>query len=185
MKKICLVIVMAICSLTASSQLRYGLKLGGEFTRPSAKDFISRGGSGFVGGLQLEYSHPTSGFALGADLLYERRNLNTMEESSEDALKFGGDFIALPITLKYKIPIKAIFELASPFVATGPDFALRVSEASGSKFHTGWNFGIGIDVINFLQLSAGYRLGINDICPGAGALRDSGWSFSIGFLFDF
>ncbi len=185
MKRIYLLIILAICSLTAASQLRYGLKLGGDFTRPTAKEIVAHGGSGFTGGLQIEYQLPTSGFAFEADILYERRNINTMEDNEDATHKFGGNFLALPITIKYKIPIKSLFELISPFISTGPDFALRINAASGSRFHTGWNLGLGLDVINFIQINAGYRFGINDICPGLGTIRNNGWFFDVGILFDF
>lgn len=178
-----------------SAQWRYGVRLGGEFTRPYRDSQLLGcgavyGGSGFSGGLTLEWQMPTCGFATGVSLLYQRRTINEEPPfyGSKDKLelrKLGGDFLALPIDLKYKFFLSATKNLVAPYLFSGPDLALRLGKSQNTNaFHFGWNFGAGLDIINFLQLSGGYRLGISEISK-AGECRDSGGFVSVAILFDF
>lgn len=166
-----------VAAVGAQSQMKYGLLVGGEFTRPTGS-LKADGGNGFVGGLQLEYNLPATGLAFGTAVTYQRRTIS-------DALKPGGDFLTVPITAKYKFPLRVFKELAGPFVLTGPDFAWRLGDGYGKTFHLGWNAGVGFDIINFIQLSAGYRFGLNNISPTPGSVRDSGWFINASLLFDF
>ena len=174
-KKILIALCLLLSTIAAQSQLRYGILLGGEFTRPTGN--TAAGGSGFTGGLQLEYKLPMCGLAFGTSATYQRRTINAGE-------KLGGDFIAVPVAVKYKFPLPIFKELAGPLLFTGPNFAWRVSDAEGKNFHLGWDVGIGIDIINFIQLTAGYRFGINNVYTPTATIRDSGWFFNAGLLFD-
>lgn len=188
-KKILPTIVFLACVFFASAQLRYGISLGCGFTHPTGKDIENvtiQGGSGFIGGLQLEYQLPMNGLAFGIATLYEHRpmNLNMVSETDEPGKfseKCGGDFIAIPIEIKYKFDIGLFHNLISPYVLTGPDLAVRLKQAQGSSLHTGWDVGAGIDLVNFIQISGGYRFGLNKIY----GLRDNGAFLKFGILFDF
>ncbi|MCF0220397.1 MAG: outer membrane beta-barrel protein [Muribaculaceae bacterium] len=179
MKKITLflILVSLFATLDMAAQWRYGIRVGGEFSRPTyAKDqgHTINGGSGFAGGLTLEWQLPKSGFALGTAVLYERRNINEVLEK-ETVLKYGGDFIAIPLDIKYKFPLNFLRQLAAFMVITGPDFGIRLNKDDTSRrFHFGWNVGGGIDVVNFVQIIGGYRFGINDVSYGGLKLKDSG-----------
>lgn len=188
-KRILSIIVFFASVFFASAQLRYGINLGCGFTNPTGKDIENvtiSGGSGLVGGLQLEYQLPMSGLAFGVAALYEHRPMNLKMVSDTDkpgkfSEKCGGDFIAIPIEIKYKFDIGIFHNLVSPYVLTGPDLAVRIKQAQGSSLHTGWDVGAGIDFVNFIQISGGYRFGLNKIY----GLHDNGAFLNFGILFDF
>lgn len=191
MKKIIFALVAVLSCISAEAQLRYGFNLGGEFSSPYSGGGDGspavEGGSGFTGGLQLEYQVPTNGVAFGVSLMYARRNvwLSPAFDPSQgpvNSCKYGGDFLVLPLELKYKFPLSLTKDLVSPYLLTGPDFALRMNKAEGKNFHFGWDVGAGIDLINVLQISGGYRFGVNDIGNG---IKDSGAFLNVGLLFDF
>lgn len=176
-KKIIILLCAFIAAVNAQSQIKYGLLVGGEFTRPTGNLKVE-GGNGFVGGLQLEYNMPASGLAFGTAVNYQRRTIG-------DDIKPGGDFLSVPVSVKYKFPLRALKELAGPILLTGPDFAWRLGDGFGKVFHFGWNAGIGFDIINFIQLSAGYRVGLNNISTTPTTVHDSGWFVNASLLFDF
>ncbi len=134
------VIIFLVFFAVASAQLRYGIRLGGEFTHPTGEEISMvsiKGGSGFVGGLQLEYQLPMCGLAFGVAALYEHRtmNLEMIENGSVNKMteKCGGDFIGVPIDVKYKFDVGILHNLLSPYVLTGPDLAFRLNQAQGSS----------------------------------------------------
>lgn len=170
-----------------SAQFHYGVRLGGVFNHPCGKSVAGApsldGGSGFSGGLTADYIFPRVNFSVAASVLYERRNIWATSTPDNSKVKFGGNFIAVPIDLKYRLPIHILYDMVSPHVFTGPDLAWRLNDAAGRNFHLGWNVGLSVDVINLLQFSGGYRFGINDINPGGYKLRDSGGFFAAAILF--
>lgn len=194
---ISLLLLCCACVATIQAQLRYGIKLGAEFSHPSAKnsfDATIDGGSGFTGGLQLEYQVPICGLAFGVSALYEHRVMNVETQlyyrispdypaNAPNTVidKSGGEFFAVPFDVKYKINLGILHNLVTPYVLTGPDFAFRLNKAVGSSMHLGWNVGGGIDVVNFIQISGGYRFGLNKIY----GMRDNGAFVNVGILFDF
>lgn len=194
---ISILLLCYVCVAPIQAQLRYGIKLGAEFSHPSAKnsfDATIDGGSGFTGGLQLEYQMPVCGLAFGVSALYEHRVMNVetplyyriypdhpANAPNTTIDKSGGDFLAVPIDIKYKANLGILHNLVTPYVLTGPDFAFRLNKAVGSSTHLGWNVGGGIDIVNFIQISGGYRFGLNKIY----GMRDNGAFVNIGILFDF
>lgn len=191
---IMLLAVMA-ASITAQAQWRYGIRLGGAFSRPTgSNEFCElKGGNGFSGGLAFEWQMPTGGLAIGASALYERRNTSAGMLSDDgpgvfkrDYFQIGRNYIAVPIDIKYKFGIPAIGGLAGPYVFTGPDLAWRLGGGIGPRTHMGWNVGAGFDIINFVQVSAGYRFGITNLGKDYDEKwRDSGAFVAVTILFDF
>lgn len=177
-------ILFIFMAAAVSAQFRYGLRVGGVFETPNG--FWS-GGSGFAGGLTCEWESPRSGLALGASVNYERRTIDydgyvTIDRGWSTPDDAGGDFIAVPLEVRYKFMLPALKELAGPYVLTGPDIAVRLNRASGHPVHVGWNIGVGFDVISHFQVSGGYRFGINNVDEDG--MRDSGAWVSVAFLFD-
>lgn len=189
MKKIALIIVAVLCTaIAAQAQLRYGVRLGAAFNRPTGAKEL-KGGNGFAGGVAFEFQMPVLPFAIGASALYERRNewVTGLDANRPDARNtIGKNYISVPIDLKYKIGIPAIANLAGPYIFTGPDFAWRLGSGIGPRTHVGWNVGAGFDIINFVQISGGYRFGITNAGKDYGAKwRDSGAFVAVTILFDF
>lgn len=190
MKKITLIIVAVICATLASrAQFRYGLRVGGTFDHPTGSKMV-KGGNGFAGGLAFEFQFPVLPFAIGASAIYEHRNerMEVPLDGSDgyESKALARNFISVPIDIKYKIGIPAIGGLAGPYVFTGPDFAWRLGKGEGPRTHVGWNVGGGFDILNFIQISGGYRFGITNICPKGidGKWHDSGAFVALTLLFD-
>lgn len=189
MKKSILLALLSIggAILPLSAQFRYGLRGGIEFTEPLTGDhgdgFASySGGTGYSAGLTCEYQLPATDFAFGASILFEHRPAYEQSSYPPGSARetYTADVIGIPIEAKYKIPLKCVKELVSPMIITGPDLAFALNGRS-ERVHFGWNFGVGIDVVNFMQITGGYRLGINKSIDAA---TDSGGWVSLAFLFD-
>lgn len=194
--RLLLLLAILLTSLPASSQFRYGFRLGGSFAKASlsaAPGMSVKNGSGFSGGLLLEYQMENNGFAPDIAILYTRYSSRLIDEVSGPE-KLGRDFIEVPLHLKYKFYLSSTNNLVAPMVYTGPSFLFRLGKAnpeqmSTKSFQPGWDIGIGLDIINFIQLSAGYRFGLgnaitNSIVPGA-CIHTNGWNVSANIIFDF
>lgn len=194
----CMIILLCVLvsSLPAAAQLRYGFRLGGDFAKASLSDapgMSMKNGSGFSGGLLLEYQFENNGFAPDIAVLYTRYSSKLMDELSGPA-KIGRDFIEVPLHLKYKFYLSATNNLVAPMIYTGPSLLFRLGKGNPEQMATrtvqpGWDLGIGLDIINFIQLSAGYRFGLgNAVCesavPGV-CLHTNGWNVSANIIFDF
>lgn len=193
-----LIIILAVLfsTLSATSQLRYGFRLGGSFAKASlsdAPDMSIKNGSGFTGGFLLEYQMENNGFAPDIAVLYTRYSSRLIDEVSGPA-KLGRDFIEVPLHLKYKFYLSSTNNLVAPMVYTGPSLLVRLGKGNPEQLSTksvqpGWDVGIGFDIINFIQLSAGYRFGLGNAVshsavPGA-VLHTNGWNVSANIIFDF
>lgn len=210
-----LVLAMAVPE-TAKAQLRYGITLGGDFNSSKlsgeyADDYNLKTGSGFRGGLTLEYQMLTCGLAFDASVLYNRVNVRSTifcndsyiyigdKNESTKAMPYrsmGRNFLEIPLNIKYKFGIAALNNLFSPMILTGPSFMINLDKSDKNpyleqrRFQPAWNVGAGIDVVNFIQLSAGYRFPLgnalkeNDYQWGV-KIRNQGWWLQATMLFDF
>ncbi len=197
-KEYIILIVMALMltSLSAASQLRYGFRLGGTFASPSlgnAPGMSMKKGNGFSGGLTLEWQMENNGFAPDIAVLYTRYSSRLIDETSGPA-SIGRNFIEVPLHLKYKFYLSATNNLVAPMVYTGPSLLFRLGKGNPEQIATksvqpGWDLGIGLDIINFLQISAGYRFGLGNAIsksavPGV-CIHTNGWNVSANIIFDF
>lgn len=181
----------------AGAQLRYGFRLAGDFAKARLKkapDCSLKNGSGFSGGLMLEYQFEKCGFAPDIAVLYTRYNTRLDDAQEGERLSFGRNFIEIPLHLKYKFFLKGMKELVAPMVYTGPSLMVRLDHDDSSPMLTdrlqpGWDVGIGIDIVNFIQLTAGYRFGLGNAVkafPAEGAsLTTDGWNVAANLLFSF
>ncbi|MCM1348409.1 MAG: PorT family protein [Firmicutes bacterium] len=196
-------IAVMLFALTSASgayaQLRYGFSFGGSFAKASlshAPGYTMNNRSGFRGGLMLEYQMPTSGWAFDFAVLYERYNTRLHEAASDKNLCFGRNFIELPLNVKYKFWLSQFNNLFAPMIETGPALMVNLDSDHGTPMfkqkhlQPAWNFGVGFDAANILQLKFGYRLGLGNALhrfeqsPQA-KLRTSGFYLSANILFDF
>ena len=183
-------------SLTAEAQLRYGFRFGGSFAKADLSDapgMSLKNRSGFSGGLMLEWQMEKNGFAPDIAVLYTRYNSRLIDADSRP-YSFGRNFIEVPLHLKYKFFLSKTKNLVAPLVYTGPSLLFRLGHGDATPLSTkavqpGWDVGIGIDIINFIQLTAGYRFGLGNAVkhcaiPDA-TLRTNGWTLSANIIFDF
>lgn len=189
------VIIAAVSS--AEAQFRYGFRLGASFVDAKMKNapgYAIVNKSGFEGGIDFEYQHPSSGFAADIAILYDRYNAQ-LKGPDGNVGSFGRNHIEIPLHVKYKFWLSSFHDLFAPLVYTGPSFLMRLDDnhnraLSTNDIQPGWDVGIGVDIINFIQITGGYRFGLGNSvksftgCPDA-TLRTNAWNVAATILFDF
>lgn len=199
MKKIAFITALLLTILSAnvaSAQLRYGLQLGGSIARPSLSDapagYAVKGGSGFSGGLALEYQLPRAQwFAVDIAALYTRYSYRMTNPAADNAA-MRRNFIEVPLHFKFKYWVNAFHQLVAPMVYTGPSVMATVGSShepmATRRVHPAWDLGIGIDAANILQLQAGYRFSLANSLKANQtdmSLDMRGWHVSATLFFDF
>jgi hypothetical protein len=187
---------------SVNAQFRYGINAGVSIAKPDLSGTVGTGtviesGAGFRGGLTLEYQVPTLGLAFDASVDYLRYNLRLANErGASDYTDIGRNFIEVPLNIKYKFWLGNFHNLVAPMVMTGPSFMFNLDKQpenaplTQKRFQPGWNVGLGFDIINFIQLNAGYRFAFGNAIKhsdlmGSAKLRNKGWYVSATLLFDF
>ncbi|MCH5233635.1 MAG: outer membrane beta-barrel protein [Muribaculaceae bacterium] len=190
-------LIFGLCSASGVAQLRYGFRLGGDFAATrltDAEGYSLVNKSGFSGGLILEYQFSKNGFAPDIGLLYGRHNTRLRYENN-NPFGFGRNFIDIPIHLKYKFWLKPTHNTVAPLVYAGPTFSFKLDHKGSQPldtkiFQPTVEVGIGFDIVNFIQITAGYHFGIGnavksfDMLPDA-RITTNGWNLSANLLFDF
>lgn len=201
-KVILLVVLAALTMVTpAAAQFRWGIKAGVNINKMSFSntEFLTNADnrSGFTGGLMAEFTVPIINIGFDASLMYTHKtNKATVnpDDTTPQLLKFGQDYLSIPINLKYKIGLPIVGNVITPYIFTGPEFAFLLSEKAvgdfvhNKKADVAWNLGFGLQLVNHLQLSAGYGWGINKaltITSGANekTARSNGWTVTAAYLF--
>ena len=194
---IILLLVAFTFAFECHSQLRYGFRFGGDFAAARLKnagDFSLVNRSGFEGGLVLEYQFPKCGFAPEIAVVYARHNTR-LRESDDAPFSFGRNFIDVPLRLKYKFWLRSFHDLIGPMLYAGPVFSFKLDNKNtqpldSKTFQPGMDVGVGFDVVNFIQITGGYRFGLTNSVkdfngyPDA-CLRANGWTVAATLLFDF
>ncbi len=158
------VALVIAAAIPASAQFKFGPRLGLEVNSLhfNSKLFDSDNQAGFTGGIEAEFTVPVVGVGFDASVMYVRRNARFMQENSKDDTNVPRDYIAIPVNLKYKFGLPVI----KPYLFTGPEFAFLTSGRAindalrSKKTDVSWNFGLGVELINHLQVSASYGIGI-------------------------
>lgn len=179
-----------------SAQFRWGIKAGATINKLSFdKDVISSDNrTGFTGGLMFEFTAPLIGIGMDASILYANRSFEyTYDNNGVTATDHKTrSYIDIPLNLKYKLGLPGIGKFITPFVTTGPDFSFLCSKKNienafkNKSFDFAWNFGLGVQFLNKLQLAANYGLGITNSVSGNDAMYDSKnrtWTISAAWLF--
>lgn len=193
--KIIIVIVLFLTATTAvQAQVRFGLKGGVTLNELKwDKNVLSSDNRmGFTGGLMIEVGLPVVGLGLDASALYTHRENELIHEGQ----KLKRDYVDFPVNVKYKLQIPVIAKVIAPFVTTGPDFALLLSDQDkgdfkARKWNTSWNVGFGAELFRKLQIHANYGIGISkafeyigkevDSTPVEG--KDRYWTITAAYLF--
>lgn len=191
---VCVIIATAS---SASAQFRYGFRLGASFADARLKNapgysLVNR--SGFEGGIAFEYQHPSSGLAADIAILYNRYNVQLKAPDGATG-SFGRNYLEIPLHVKYKFWLSSFHDLFAPLIQTGPSFLMRLDDNHGRAVSTngiqpGWDVGVGIDIVNFIQITGGYRFALSNSvksftgCPDA-SIRSNGWNVAATILFDF
>ncbi|MBD5270138.1 MAG: PorT family protein [Bacteroides sp.] len=176
MKRIMIALMALVMTIgVAGAQVRFGIKAGANFNSIHFKDLESSlqpdNSCGFNVGVMTEFTVPIVGLCFDASLLYSRMNNAISKDYSEpvaDALdsdmSWGKNFLEIPINIKYKFQIPMVANIVKPYIFTGPTFAFKLDKSIMDRtYQAAWNVGIGVELINHLQVSGSYGFGINNV----------------------
>ena len=131
--------------------------------------------AGFTGGLTCEFTVPVVGIGFDLSLMYVHRvsdsesiNNNPDNQGLVSSSRFKNrDYIEIPLNFKYKIGLPIVGKIISPYLFTGPSFSMLTSKRAitaayrNKTFDVAWNFGLGVQLFNHLQVAASYGIGLN------------------------
>ena len=158
-------VALLMVSNTADAQLKWGLKGGLNISNISFDESVisKENRTGFFIGPMAEFTIPIIGLGVDGAILYDQKHVEV--NGSDKAMHY----IDIPINLKYSI---GLGNLASVFVATGPQFSFAVGNKeyswsdlstlslNSSSFY--WNVGAGVKLINHLQVGYNYSIPCGD-----------------------
>ena len=196
-----IVIIAAIiiaASSTAQAQVRFGVKGGITLNELKwDKDIVSKDNrAGFTLGLMMEIGLPVVGLGIDASVLYAHRQDDMFLQNELQDVKLKRDYLDIPLNVKYKIQIPVLCKIITPFVTTGPDFALMLGDTDKGDFKTGkwnasWNVGFGAELFRKVQIHANYGIGLTkafeyigqhiDSTPIKG--KDKLWTITAAYMF--
>lgn len=191
---ITIITLTIIATDSASAQFRFGVKGGITINELKwDKDIISSDNrAGFTGGLMIEIGLPVVGLGIDGSVLYTHRENELILEGE----KLKRDYIDFPINVKYKLQLPVINKIFAPFVTTGPDFALLLSDSDkgdykSRKWNTSWNVGFGAELFKKLQIHANYGIGISkafeyinkEVDSKTVEGKDKYWTITAAYLF--
>lgn len=172
MKKIAIALMLAVSTLPALSQVKFGVTAGLNLTKLSVPSSLkdarlqAKSAEGWFVGPKVYVTVPVVGLGVDAALLYNQRKVvietPVTHVSTDKTLRS----IALPINMRYTLGFGRI---ASVYVATGPQFDFNMGDkdwrtalfkAETKKAEVSWNVGAGARVLSHLELGVGYNFGL-------------------------
>ena len=170
MKKIFTLILVAVATMVAvpaSAQVQFGLKGGLNVTNMSLNDDIlkTENRAGFFIGPTVKFTLPIVGLGVDASALYDQREADVKDPETSTDEKIKQQAINIPINLRYGI---GLGETANLYFFAGPQFGFNVGDKEHKiTDHETWhlsgstlsvNLGVGVMLINHVQLSANYNI---------------------------
>lgn len=176
--KTLLLIVCLAAGLTATAgdMFRWGPRVGLEVNKMHFNSdlFNNDNKAGITAGLMAEVNIPVINLGVDLSVMYVHRVFDsTVPATSPDAASMVAsdnyrkrDYIEIPLNLKYKFGLPVVGKVLTPYVFTGPSFSILASKKAINEAYQNkscdiaWNFGIGLQFFNRLQIGASYGLGI-------------------------
>lgn len=160
-------VLAAVSTFSTEARVRIGPRVGVEVNKLHFDEEIFKGENcaGFTGGVQLDFVAPL-GIGFDVSVMYVRRSAEFMRNNT-DVASAERDYIHIPLNLKYRIGLPLVDKIIAPYLFTGPDFAFLTSSSAineawkSKKFDVSWNFGVGVELIKHLQVSASYGIGMS------------------------
>ena len=161
-----------------NAQFRFGVKAGLNLNSLHLKDvksnFKKDNGCGYTAGVMGELQVPVIGLGFDLSLMYTRMNsdftpnLTTGETVEESICK---NFLEIPLNVKYKIGLPVVGRIVTPYIYTGPSFAVRldknaIKNITQQKCQTAWNVGLGVELFRHLQVQGSYGFGMSKTVMG-------------------
>lgn len=192
MKRVYLLILALVAwmAVPAQAQFKWGIKGGANISSIHFSDlpetFSTDNLTGFHIGPTIELMAPFVGLGFDASILYSQTG---MEIGTQ---KIKSDYLNVPVNLKWKIGIPAVkvFAAAGPYIGFrlggGKIWDVIIDEVQSKSFSAGLNLGAGVELIQHLQISATYQLGLTDNYSVKQLKIDGknrGWMISAAILF--
>ncbi|MDE5812153.1 MAG: PorT family protein [Muribaculaceae bacterium] len=205
-KRILIIALVAMAAvLPASAQFRFGVKAGVAVNSLKLNKDILDGDNraGFTGGVMAEFTVPVLGLGMDASVLYASRGAKIEQEvegtNDVEIVNKTRSYIDIPLNFKWKIGLPVVGKIVSPFITTGPDFSFLCSKKnfqnaiSNRKFDVAWNFGVGVQFVNHVQVAASYGLGLTNSVSGSEGLnstllkdfkgKNRAWTVTVAYIF--
>lgn len=175
----------------AGGPFKFGPRVGATFNKLSfdKSDWDNSNRAGWTAGMTADFTVPVIG--IGADLsaMYVRRNV----EHGFD----NRDYIEIPLNLKYKLSLPAVNNLVTPYIGVGPSVSFLTSRKNIENAYKNkavdWalNFGIGVELLNRIDINARYGLGLTKAVTALTALDNKAgiegknryWTITVGYYF--
>lgn len=192
MKKMISALVVAVCLLAAvpaQAQLRWGVKVGTNLNKMKLKSGTANvkadNMTGFFVGPMADFTIPLIGLGVDGSLLYSQKGVKVNGEKNRQHL------LEIPVNLKYSV---GMGDMASVFVAAGPDFSFNLksdrlwSDVKRKKADVAINVGLGLKLINHLQVAANYSIPLtNSFGDSVSGLdytaKNRTWQISLAYMF--
>ena len=188
--------------MPAMAQFRFGVRAGLNVNSLhfNKEIFDENNRAGFTGGVMAEFTVPIIGVGADLGVMYVRRNsqfMQTLADKTTEVQNLNSDYIEIPLNIKYKIGIPAISSILIPYIFTGPSFAFLTSKKHIENFvhdktcDIAWNFGLGLEFFNHLQVGASYGLGMTKAFQAVNLAGDAAgiegknryWTVTAAWLF--
>ncbi len=209
---VALAVVIGTASANAGGIFKFGPRVGLTVNELHFnKDLVDDNNrTGWTAGLMTEFRVPVIGIGADLSVMYVRRNSSFLIQ--ENLTKNDRDYVEIPLNLRYNVSLPVVSKFLTPYILVGPSVSFLTS---GKKFEgnvgdqaageinnvknvyknksVDWalNFGIGVQLINHIDISARYGLGltkaVNTITSnnyGAGIEgKNRYWTISAAYLF--
>lgn len=192
MKRVYLLILVLVAwmAIPAQAQFKWGIKGGANISSIHFSDlpetFSTDNLTGFHIGPTIELMAPLVGLGFDASILYSQTGMEIGTQTVKS------DYLNIPVNLKWKIGIPAVkvFAAAGPYVGFrlggGKIWDVLSDQIESKSFSAGLNIGAGVELIQHLQISATYQLGLTDnysIKKLEIDGKNRGWLISAAILF--
>lgn len=192
MKRVYLLILALVAwmAVPAQAQFKWGIKGGANISSIHftnlPENFSTENLTGFHIGPTIELMAPLVGLGFDASILYSQTGMEIGTQTVKS------DYLNIPVNLKWKIGIPAVkvFAAAGPYVGFrlggGKIWDVLSDQIESKSFSAGLNIGAGVELIQHLQISATYQLGLTDNYSMKQLKIDGknrGWLISAAILF--
>ncbi len=198
MKKLFLALTLLLTfawATPASAELKFGVVGGLNLSKMSFsggdKGLLSSDNRcGWYIGPKAQFTLPLIGLGIDASIQYSQRRLNSNEYEFSDSQTYKS--IEVPINVRYTIGLSS---LVSIYGATGPQFGFncdkslfRDMDISVKDANVTWNVGVGLTLLNHLQVGAGYNFGIGKWAESKDpdvdlSAKANTWQVQVAYLF--
>ena len=166
-----LVVLLATMTVAAQAQVKFGVKGGLNLTSMKIDASVAdkSNQAGFFIGPTVKFTLPVVGLGIDASALYDQRSFKATEGNQTETLKQQS--IQIPINLRYGIGLGST---AGIYFFAGPQFGFNIGDKTnpieiGNEAVNNWtlkssylsaNVGLGLMLLNHLQVSANYNIAI-------------------------